>query len=97
VRVPARVVRILADVAWRAHLQPSPPGWVDMGLGVPLLDTRRAREELGWLPQRSSVEALRELLDGMREPAGLDTPPLEPGAGGLLRVREFVTGLGRRT
>jgi UDP-glucose 4-epimerase len=97
VRVPARVFRILADVAWRAHLQPSPPGWVDMGLGVPLLDTRRAREELGWLPQRSSVEALRELLDGMREPAGLDTPPLEPRAGGLLRVREFVTGLGRRT
>jgi UDP-glucose 4-epimerase len=96
VRVPARAVRLLADVAWRARLQPTPPGWVDMGLGVPLLDTRRAREELGWAPRRSSTEALRELLEGMREPAGLETPPLEPRAGGVLRVREFVTALGRR-
>jgi hypothetical protein len=33
----------------------------------------------------------------MREPAGLDPPPLRPRAGGPLRVRELLTGLGRRT
>jgi UDP-glucose 4-epimerase len=97
-RVPApeRLLRAAADLTWRAHLQPSPPGWLDMGLEVPVLDTRRARSELGWSPTRTATEALRELLDGMREPAGLDTPPLRPRAGGPLRVRELLTGLGRR-
>jgi UDP-glucose 4-epimerase len=96
VRVPERVVRALADATWRAHLQPAPPGWVDLGLQVPLMDTRRAREQLGWTPRHSSTSALAELLAGMREPAGLDTPPLEPRAGGPLHVRELLTGLGRR-
>jgi len=96
VRVPARLLRVLADATWRAHLQPTPPGWLDMGLGVPLMDTTRAREELGWAPRRSATEALAELLEGMRSDAGLDTPPLEPHAGGPLRVREFLTGVGRK-
>jgi UDP-glucose 4-epimerase len=96
VRVPARVLRVVADAAWRAHLQPTPPGWLDMGLAVPVMDTSRARRELGWEPRRTSTEALAELLEGMREPAGLDTPPLEPRAGGPGRVREVLTGIGRR-
>ena len=96
VRVPARAVRVLADVSWRARLQPTPPGWLDMGLGVPVLDTRRAREQLGWTPRRSATAALEELIAGMREPAGRATPPLEPRAGGPLRIREFLTGVGRR-
>jgi UDP-glucose 4-epimerase len=97
VRVPARPLRMLADLTWRAHLQPTPPGWLDMGLQVPLLDTRRAREHLGWKPERTATEALAELLEGMREPAGLETPPLEPRAGGPLRIREILTGVGKRT
>jgi UDP-glucose 4-epimerase len=96
VRVPARVLRALADGAFRARLTPTPPGWLDMGLAVPLMDTRRARTELGWEPRRSATDALAELLDGMRAPAGLPTPPLEPRAGGPLRARELLTGLGRR-
>jgi nucleoside-diphosphate-sugar epimerase len=97
VRVPARVLRALADLSWRARLQPTPPGWLDMGLGVPLMDTRRAREQLGWSPRHTSTAALEELLAGMREPSGLPTPPLDARAGGPLRVREFLTGVGRRT
>jgi len=96
VGIPARAVRVLADVSWRARLQPTPPGWLDMGLGVPVLDTRRAREQLGWTPRRSATAALEELIEGMREPAGRATPPLEPRAGGPLRIREFLTGVGRR-
>jgi nucleoside-diphosphate-sugar epimerase len=97
-RVPApeRVLRTAADLTWRAHLQPSPPGWLDMGLAVPVMDTSRARSQLGWSPTQSATDALRELLEGMREPAGLDTPPLRPRAGGPLRLRELLTGLGRR-
>ena len=97
VRIPAAPLRALADITWRARLQPTPPGWLDMGLGVPLMDTRRAREHLGWNPRFSATAALEELLAGMREPAGLDTPPLQPRAGGPLRIREFLTGVGRRT
>jgi nucleoside-diphosphate-sugar epimerase len=96
IRIPEAPVRALASATWRAHLQPAPPGWVDLGLEVPVMDTRRAREELGWTPRHDARAALEELLAGMREPAGLDTPPLRPRAGGPLRVRELLTGLGRR-
>jgi UDP-glucose 4-epimerase len=96
-RIPAAPLRVLADITWRARLQPTPPGWLDMGLGVPSMDTRRAREQLGWNPRFSATAALEELLAGMQEPAGLDTPPLRPRAGGPLRIREFLTGVGRRT
>jgi nucleoside-diphosphate-sugar epimerase len=94
--VPARVLRSLAAVAWRARLTPTPPGWLDMGLAVPVMDTTRAREQLGWQPRHTATAALEDLLAGMREPAGLDTPPLDPHAGGPLRVRELLSGLGRR-
>jgi nucleoside-diphosphate-sugar epimerase len=96
VPIPPRVVRVAADLAFRAHLQPAPPGWVDMGLSVPLMDTTRAREQLDWTPHVDAHAALREMVDGMREPSGIDTPPLRARAGGPFRVREVLTGLGRR-
>src|SRR3954447_13639023 len=46
--IPPKVVRTAADLTFRAHLQPAPPGWVDMGLSVPIMDTTRAREHLHW-------------------------------------------------
>jgi UDP-glucose 4-epimerase len=96
VRVPAAVLRRGAALTYRLRLQPSEPGWVDMALAVPVMDTTRARSELGWRPERSSTDALLELLEGMREGAGLDTPPLEPGGAGALRMREFASGVGAR-
>jgi nucleoside-diphosphate-sugar epimerase len=96
VPLPAALLRVGAAVTWRLHLQPTPPGWVDMGLGVPLLDTTRIREELGWSPRYSADQALLELLEGMHDGAGADTPALAPRAGGPLRVREFLSGVGRR-
>jgi UDP-glucose 4-epimerase len=97
VPMPERPLRALADLTWRARMQPTPPGWLDMGLQVPVLDTRRAREQLGWTPRHTATSALEELLEGMREPAGLATPPLDPDAGGPLRIRELLTGVGKRT
>jgi UDP-glucose 4-epimerase len=96
VRVPARVLRAGAALSWRLRLQPSEPGWVDMALNVPVMDCTRARESLGWIPTRSSVEALRELIEGIRDSAGIDTPPLAPRSGGRGRVRELLTGVGSR-
>ncbi|HEX2111886.1 MAG TPA: NAD-dependent epimerase/dehydratase family protein [Gaiellaceae bacterium] len=96
VPVPGRLARRLADVTWRLHLQPTPPGWVDLGLGVPIMDTKRAREELGWEPRHTAVEALLDLLAGIREGAGAETPPLSPATGGPARVEEIATGVGDR-
>ena len=94
VPVPRAVLRTGADVTWRLRLQPSPPGWVDMALNVPLMDVARARTELRWEPRHSSRDALKDLLHGMRDGSGVETPPLEPRAGGPARVREIVTGVG---
>ena len=96
VKVPGRVLRAGAAATFHLRLQPSEPGWVDMALNVPVMDTTRAREELGWRPQHTSVEALRELVDGIRDSAGIDTPPLAPTTGGRFRIREFLTGVGAR-
>jgi UDP-glucose 4-epimerase len=94
VRVPEAALRGAASITWRMRTQPSPPGWVDMALAVPLLDSTRAREGLGWRPRFSSTDALLELLEGLREGAGYPTPPLDPATSGPLRAREFRTGIG---
>jgi UDP-glucose 4-epimerase len=96
VRLPGTALRAGAAVTWRLRLQPSEPGWVDMALNVPVMDSTRAREVLGWEPRHTSVEALRELLEGIRDRAGIDTPPLAPPTGGPLRIRELLTGVGSR-
>lgn len=96
-RVPEGALRVAADVSWRLRLQPTPPGWLDLALGVPLMDVTRARDELGWSPTRSAGEALLELIEAMRRGDGLDTAPLEPGSAGRLRLRELLTGVGGRS
>jgi len=95
VPLPESALRVGADLTWKLRLQPSPKGWVDMALNVPIMSTRRIRDELGWSETRTSGEALLELLDGMRDGSGVDTPPLAPETSGPMRVREFVTGIGR--
>jgi UDP-glucose 4-epimerase len=95
-RLPRALLRGGAALSYALRLQPSEPGWLDMGLAVPVMDTTRARTELGWAPARSSADALLDLLEGIRDGAGLDTPPLEPGGAGPLRVREFGSGVGAR-
>jgi nucleoside-diphosphate-sugar epimerase len=96
VRVPFRAVRLTAEVAWRARLQPTPPGWLDIATQAPLLDCTRALRELGWTARRTGTDALSELLDGLRDGAGAPTPPLAQDAGGPLRIGELLTGVGAR-
>jgi nucleoside-diphosphate-sugar epimerase len=96
-RMPAGAVRRLASLAYDLRLTPLPADWLDMGLAAPLLDSARAHEELGWAPERTGEEAIADLLAGMREGAGLATPPLSPRTSGPARVRELATGLGKRS
>ncbi|WFB06069.1 NAD-dependent epimerase/dehydratase family protein [Streptomyces sp. LX-29] len=79
VRLPARPVRAALTAAWLLRAVPTSPYLFDAVLRLPLMDTGRARDELGWQPEHSSVEALRDLLAGLRESAAVDTPPLVAG------------------
>lgn len=94
VKIPPRLLKLGADVTWKLHLQPTPSGWLDMALQVPIMDTTRARTELGWKPRFDAGDAILELMEGLREGAGMDTPPLEPKAGGRGRVKELLTRVG---
>lgn len=96
VSISPRVLRAAASATYRLRLQPAEPGWLDVALGVPLMSTDRAHGELGWRPTRTSLEAIQELVVGMREGADDQTPPLAAETGGPGRVREFLTGVGKR-
>jgi nucleoside-diphosphate-sugar epimerase len=76
VPVPARLARGLVAATWRLRLQPTPEGWVDMGLQTPLISSARIRAELGWSPARTAGDALLDLLGGFHDGAGAPTPPL---------------------
>jgi nucleoside-diphosphate-sugar epimerase len=95
-KVPASLLRAGAAASFALHLQPSEPGWVDMALAVPMMDSSRARTELGWNPSHSATEALGELLSGLRSGSDLNTPPLARASSGPARLRELLTGLGHR-
>ncbi|HKG49850.1 MAG TPA: NAD-dependent epimerase/dehydratase family protein [Actinomycetales bacterium] len=76
VHLPAPVLRLLASAAWHARLQPVDPGWVDLGFSVPLLDSGRARAELGWTPTKDSHTIVAEVVAGMTEADAGESPPL---------------------
>ena len=94
--IPTQLARAGAGLSWALRLQPVPPGWLDLSRNVPIMDTTKARTELGWTPGFSADEALLDLLEGLRTGSGLDTPPLSPKTSGPFRIREFLTGVGGR-
>lgn len=96
VRLPLSGVRAAATALFRLHAIPVAPPLLDVLVRVPLMDTSRARDELGWEPQHRADQALAEVITGMREGAGMPTPPLAPYSGGRLRSRELATGVGAR-
>ncbi len=96
IKVPQRVLHGAADLSWRLRLHPAEASWVDLALCTPIMDVTRAREELGFAPRRGADEALADLLEGIREGAGYGTPPLSRATSGPLRIREILTGVGRR-
>jgi nucleoside-diphosphate-sugar epimerase len=79
VPVPVRPVRALLSAAWLLRLVPASPGLLDAVLRLPVMDTTRARTELGWAPEHTARAAIEEFLRGLRDGAGLPTEPLAPG------------------
>ncbi|MER7014487.1 NAD-dependent epimerase/dehydratase family protein [Saccharopolyspora sp. NPDC000359] len=95
VGLPTRVARSALSAAWNLHLVPASPGLFEAFLRLPVMDTSRARDELGWSPEHSSTTAVAEFLQGVRDAGGGRTPPLRtrlPGG----RRQEFSTGVGQR-
>ena len=96
VAVPKALARTVVAAGWHLRAVPASPTLLDLALSLPVMDTRRVREELGWAAQHTSLDALRAFLEGLRTGTGGDTPVLGPRAGGRLRWREFATGVGGR-
>lgn len=95
-RMPTAPLRAALATAWHLHLLPASPHLFDAVLRLPIMDITRAHMELGWSPRHSALDAMRAFLDGLRDGAGMDTPPLARDAGGPLRLREFTSGIGQR-
>lgn len=62
--VPTRPTRAGARLLARAPRLPQLAEWVEAASHPALMDTTRARTELGWEPQWSAVEALRDTVRG---------------------------------
>jgi nucleoside-diphosphate-sugar epimerase len=72
----ARALARLAGGTFAARLQPTSSGWVKTAAGLPLMDTARIRNELGWEPAWSARDAVHDLLAGMGADATGPTPAL---------------------
>lgn len=71
-------MRAAVTAAWHARLVPVGPGWFDLAVAAPVLDTRRAERQLDFRPRHSGVQAMRELVRGIAVGSGTASPPLRP-------------------
>ncbi|TFV60917.1 NAD-dependent epimerase/dehydratase family protein [Mycobacterium sp. PS03-16] len=92
VHVPSALLRPAVALSWRARLQPIDEGWLDMAFSVPLLDTTRARTELGWTASRDSAEAMADMGDGFKHCADTDSPVLSYRGPLTSMLRDLTAG-----
>jgi nucleoside-diphosphate-sugar epimerase len=76
VRLPRTAARSAIAAAWGLHLLPASPHLFDAVLRLPLMDSTRARTELGWSPDHTATEVLEEFFRGMQQGEGAETVPL---------------------
>jgi nucleoside-diphosphate-sugar epimerase len=96
VELPVGAARSALAAAFHLRLAPAEPGLLELALSLPVMDTTRARTQLGWSPRVSATDAVRSFVDGVASPQGGPTPRLDAHAGGPLRVGEVASGLGSR-
>jgi len=78
VHLPKQALRAATWASWHARVQPLDPGWIDLAFAAPLVDTTRARRELGWVPSVDARSALAEVIGGMADAAATASPALRP-------------------
>lgn len=76
IEVPPRLVRAALGFAFLLRLAPVEPGLLELFMTLPLMDAGRARRELDWTPRHSAIEALGELVTGLRQQGAASTPAL---------------------
>ncbi|MGA5463709.1 NAD-dependent epimerase/dehydratase family protein [Mycobacterium sp. NPDC050041] len=69
VGVNPKLMRIVVSALSVSRVVALTPGWYDVATNSPVMDTSKARRELGWAPTRTSAESAIELLDGMADGA----------------------------
>lgn len=72
-------LRALTAALHAMRVVPAEPGWLDLAREVPVIDTTRARTELGWRPRHDAFTTVAALLDGMRAGRSFPTPALRAG------------------
>ncbi|HEU5266879.1 MAG TPA: NAD-dependent epimerase/dehydratase family protein [Jatrophihabitans sp.] len=72
-----KLLRVVAALTWRLRLQPTEPGWLDLAMTLPLLDTTRLRE-LGWSPEHPGTEVLTGFVAALAHGEGGRGPLLYP-------------------
>ncbi|MFR9801235.1 NAD-dependent epimerase/dehydratase family protein [Pseudonocardia sp. RS010] len=82
--VPRSLVRAVLGLANRLGVLGATTGWFDLAVDTPVIDTGRARRELGWTPVVDTARAARILLDALAEtdPDGGSQPVSAPAAPG---------------
>ncbi|KNC18434.1 epimerase [Arthrobacter sp. RIT-PI-e] len=73
--IPVAPLRALVAVSWSLGIQRTDPGWIDMAALSPVMDTTRARTELGWEARHSSRGAMAAVLSGLRSGRGRSGSP----------------------
>jgi nucleoside-diphosphate-sugar epimerase len=84
VPAPALALRAALSAAFHAHLVPTEPGWLDIGLKSPALDTTRARRLLAWSPFHRGDEVLAQFVAALGRGTGGPSPLLRPAGGPVL-------------
>lgn len=74
--LPTPIVRGFVTAAHRSGLISVDAGWFDLALGAPHMDASHAKATLGWEPNHTATDALRELLQGMVDGSGAGSIPL---------------------
>jgi nucleoside-diphosphate-sugar epimerase len=82
--VPAFALRAGLHAAFAAHLVPTEPGWLDIGVGVPALNTDRARKLLRWAPFHRGDEVLQQFVAALGAGVGSPGALLRPASGPVL-------------
>jgi len=63
-RAPARPTQVAARTVARLPFLPSFAEWVEAASRPAIMDTSKAKGELGWQPRYSGLEALRATVTG---------------------------------
>src|SRR4051812_388985 len=84
VPVPGLLLRTALSAAFHARLVPTEPGWLDLGLQAPALDSSRARTLLDWAPFHRGDEVLAQFVAALGRGDGAPGPLLEPAGGRTL-------------